>query len=174
MPLAILRRATTGAGSLEAHEKTIRRGIPVTSSARTLADLRRTVPGRELRRAIRQADFLGLPTGPKIVSDGTRSELERRFLWLCRRHHLPKPLVNMRISAMTVDFCWVEQRLVVETDGYSAHRGRMAFENDRARDLRLHGLGYEVIHLSHRQVFHESTEVVAILRASIERARAPS
>jgi very-short-patch-repair endonuclease len=153
--------------SLEPTEIAKVRNIPVTSPARTLADLRRAVSAGELRRAIRQADFLGLPTGPDVVSDRTRSELERRFLWLCARHHLPKPAVNMQIGAMAVDFCWVEARLIVETDGYRAHRGRQAFENDRARDLRLKRLGYEVVHLSYRQVFDEPAAVLAVLRPAL-------
>jgi len=127
------------------------------------------VSARELRRAIRQADFLGLPTGADVALDKTRSELERRFLWLCRRHRLPAPAVNMRIGPLTVDFCWVETKLVVETDGYRAHRGRAAFEDDRERDLILRGLDYEVQHLSYRQVFHESARVAAILRGALER-----
>lgn len=42
---------------------TSRHGIPVTSPARTIADLRGSVSPRELRRAIRQAEVLGLSTG---------------------------------------------------------------------------------------------------------------
>ncbi len=153
--------------ALAASEITVLRGIPVTSSARTLADLRAVVPRGEFRRAVRQADFLGLPTGPDVGSDRTRSELERRFLWLCRRHRLPLPAVNLRVGWLTVDFCWVEQKLAVETDGYRAHRGRAAFEEDRARDLELHIRGYEVLHLSHPQVFDEPRRVVALLRAKL-------
>lgn len=150
--------------SLEPEETTRRRGIPVTSPARTLADLRASVSARDVRRAVRQADFLGLSTGHDVASDRTRSELERRFLRLCRRHRLPEPVVNMRIGEMAVDFCWVEQKLVVETDGYKSHRGREAFEGDRARDLRLRMLGYEVLRLSHRQVFDEPERILATLR----------
>lgn len=151
--------------SLEAHEVTRRRGIPVTSPARTLADLRSSASARDLRRAIRQADVIGLPTGRGIASDRTRSELERRFLWLCSRHHLPKPNVNIRIGEMTVDFCWVEQQVIVETDGYKYHRGREAFEEDRGRDLRLRSLGYQVQRLSYRQVFDDAERVVTVLQA---------
>lgn len=153
---------------LEPRKVVWQRGIPVTSPARTLADLRSVVVARELRRAIRQADFLGLPTGSDVVPDKTRSELERRFLWLCRRHRLPVPAVNMRIGPLTVDFCWVESKLVVETDGYRAHRGRAAFEDDRERDLILHRLGYEVHRLSHRQVFREPVSVATVLQAALE------
>lgn len=157
--------------SLEPTEVTRNRGIPVTSPARTLADLRATASAREQRRAIRQAEVLGLFTGPDIAPDRTRSELERQFLRLCRRHRLPMPDVNMRIGALTVDFCWAEQKLVVETDGYKYHRGRAAFENDRVRDLELHVLGYEVLRLSYRQVFDESVRVAEILRATLDPGR---
>jgi very-short-patch-repair endonuclease len=75
--------------------------------------------------------------------------------------------VNPRIGEMTVDFCWTEQKLVVETDGYRYHRGREAFEDDRARDLRLRAYGYEVVRLSHRQVLEESAQVAAVLRAAL-------
>ncbi len=150
--------------SLEPTEVTRNRGIPVTSPARTLADLRATASTREQRRAIRQAEVLGLFTGPDIEPDRTRSELERQFLRLCRRHRLPMPDVNMRIGTLTVDFCWVEQRLIVETDGYRYHRGRQSFEDDRSRDLTLRGLGFEVLRLSHRQVFEEPDRVADVLR----------
>lgn len=153
--------------SLEPTEITKVHDIPVTSPARTLTDLRRVVSAGELRHAIRQADFLGLPTGPDVASDRTRSELERQFLRLCTRYDLPKPAVNMQIGTMTVDFCWMEARLVVETDGYRAHRGRQAFEHDRARDLRLKRLGYETVHLSYRQVFDEPVAVIAALRPAL-------
>ncbi len=155
-------------------EMTHQRGIPVTSPARTLEDLRSTVADGELRRAVRQADFFGLPTGSGVASDGTRSELERRFLWLCRRHRLPAPAVNLRVGALTVDFCWVEEKLVVETDGYRSHRGRTAFEDDRERDLMLRARGYDVQHLSYRQVFDESARVAAILRGALQRRGALS
>lgn len=153
--------------SLLAAETTRRSGIPVTTSARTLTDLRSIVSARELRRAIRQADFLGLPTGADIEVDRTRSELERRFLWLCRRHGLPEPAVNMPIGGLTVDFCWPEKRLIVETDGYQAHRGRAAFEHDRDRDLKLHALDFGIVHLSHDQVFRRPDEVIAILKPKL-------
>jgi very-short-patch-repair endonuclease len=150
--------------------------IPVTKPARTIADLRRTVGKRggsgivapkELRRAIRQADVLGLPLGPDPISDRTRSDLERLFLRLCRAHGLPEPEVNVRIGSMLVDFLWRDHQLVVETDGYRYHRGRTAFEDDRSRDLELRTLGYEVLRLSYRQVADEPQRIAAVLRATL-------
>lgn len=149
------------------------KGIPVTTPVRTISDLRRAVSAkdpqgavspRELRRAIRQAEVLGLSIGSDAVGDQTRSELEYLFLRLCRRHRLPPPEVNVRIGSFIVDFLWSDRMLIVETDGYRYHRGRSVFEDDRDRDLKLRALGYEVIRLSHRQVVDEPQPVVAALK----------
>ena len=79
------------------------KGIPVTTPARTIADIEATRPVWEARRALRQAEYLGLDLGPEIESDRTRSDLERDFLTFCRRHRLPPPEVNVRIGVWTVD-----------------------------------------------------------------------
>lgn len=152
---------------------TRRHGLPVTTPHRSIADLRRTLGRRdgisseELRRAIRQAGVLGLPLGMEAIPDGTRSELERLFLRLCRQHGLPLPEVNAKVESLEVDFLWRNRRLIVETDGYRYHRGRAAFEKDRERDLRLRTLGYDVIRVSYRQVVGWPDEVVTVLRASL-------
>jgi very-short-patch-repair endonuclease/predicted transcriptional regulator of viral defense system len=154
---------------------TLRSGIPVTTPARTILDLRRAcaakrggaVGERELRRAARQAAVIGLPLAEDAAGDRTRSELERAFLRLCRRARLPMPEVNVRIGRDLVDFLWRERRLVVETDGYLYHRGRFAFENDRDRDLRLRALGFEVIRFSDRQIDAEPSRVAAAVRRAL-------
>jgi Protein of unknown function (DUF559) len=91
--------------------------------------------------ALRQAEYLRLPIGDRIGVDHTRSELEARFLRMCRRHRLPSPEVDVRVGPYLVDFLWREQRVIVEVDGYRAHAGRQAFEDDRARDAALTALG---------------------------------
>jgi Transcriptional regulator, AbiEi antitoxin/Protein of unknown function (DUF559) len=150
--------------TLRAGLVTSRSGIPITTPARTIEDLRRTAPPADVRRAIRQAEVLGLPID-EIASDGTRSELEGLFLRLCNRSELPMPDVNVRIGPFLVDFLWRDRRLIVETDGYRFHRGRAAFEDDHDRDLKLKSLGYEVIHLTHRQVVDEPSRVAKTLAA---------
>ena len=154
--------------SLEPEQLTRRLGIPVTTPARTISDLRRAVPPDQLRRAIRQAEVLGLATGLGEPVDGTRSELEWRFLRLCRRAGLPAPEVNVRIGSLTVDFLWRRERLIVETDGYRYHRGQQAFEDDRERDLRLRALGFAVLRFSYRQVRDKPGLVAAGLRTALQ------
>jgi very-short-patch-repair endonuclease len=155
---------------------TLHDGIPVTTVARTIADLRRaafgkgggkTVSPRELRRAIRQANFLGLPIGPETGRDRTRSDLERDFLRLCRRYQLPAPEVNVRVGPHLVDFLWRERRLVVETDGYASHRGRAAFEDDRSRDLELRSWGFQVVRLAEKQLSDDAERVAEAVTAAL-------
>ncbi|HET7484242.1 MAG TPA: DUF559 domain-containing protein, partial [Solirubrobacterales bacterium] len=99
--------------------------------------------------------------------DGTRSELEFRFLQLCEHIGLPAPGVNVRIGPFIADFVWQAERLIVETDGYRYHRGRAAFEADRERDLELRALGYDVIRLTYRQVVDRPAETASAIRVAI-------
>ena len=146
----------------------VRDGVPVTPVARTLRDLRGSVAEFELRRATRQAEYLGYHLG-EIKTDRTRSDLERAFLRLCRRHDLPPPEVNVRIGRFTADFVWREQRLIVETDGFANHRGRQAFEDDRARELEFASLGFRTRRFSDTQVGEAPSAVAASLRADLDR-----
>lgn len=154
---------------------TLHRGIPVTTPQRTIADLREAIAahrrdaisGRELRRAIRQANVLGLPISERDARVRTRSDLEADFLQLCRRHHLPRPEVNVRIGPYLVDFLWRERRFVVETDSYLYHRGEVAFQEDRARDLDLMRRGFELLRLSELQLDDGHEQVAEVLAARL-------
>jgi very-short-patch-repair endonuclease len=161
--------------SLTVADVTLRYGIPVTTPARTIADLRYAVAARrsgavsarELRRAVRQAGVLGLPIDEEDAKERTRSDLEEEFLEICRRHRLPRPEVNVRLGPHLVDFLWRERRLVVESDGYRYHRGRQAFQDDRGRDLDLRRRGFEVLRLSERQLDKEAERVVEVLSEAL-------
>lgn len=144
---------------------TVRDRIPVTCVPRTLVDIRSTLAPYLVRRAIRQAEFLRLPTG--LETDRTRSDLERDFLRLCRHYGLPLPEVNVLIEKMTVDFLWRDARLVVETDSYATHGGTVAFEDDRDRDLRLRRLGYAVHRFSEQQLREAPAAVAADVGAKL-------
>lgn len=161
--------------TLVSTDVTLHRGIPVTTPARTIADLREAIstrrPGaiskRELRKAIRQANVLGLLVGPGDARVRTRSDLEADFLRLCRRHRLPPPEVNVRIGPYLIDFLWRERRFVVETDSYLYHRGEVAFQEDRARDLGLMQRGFEVLRISEFQLDEGPAQVAQVLTAKL-------
>ena len=150
--------------ALHPSQVTRRLAIPVTTPIRTLRDLRRTLPQPQFAAALRQAEFLRLPLGDSLEPDRTRSELEGRFLALCRRHRLPQPEVNVRIGGFVVDFTWPEQRLIIEVDGWDAHRTRSAFEEDRARDARLALLDYEVVRFTWRRLTRDQAAVAKTIR----------
>lgn len=168
----LARRATLSTNGLQSRPPslvTVRDHIPVTTVPRTLVDIRATLPPRLVRRAVRQAEFLGLGLG-EIKTDRTRSDLERDFLLLWRPMRLRQPEVNVPLDGMTVDFLWRRERLVVETDSYATHGGTVAFENDRERDLRLRRLGYSVHHFSERQLELEPEAVVEDVASALRGA----
>jgi very-short-patch-repair endonuclease len=162
-PGIAVHRSTT----LEPSCCTCERQIPVTTPARTIDDLHRLLRADRFDAVLRRAELLRLDAGRQegFEPDPTGSELEHRFLCLCRRHQIPKPETNAQLGRFLVDFLWRDERLVVETDGYRFHRTRSAFESDRARDVDLKLLGYDVVRFTHRQVAHEPRRVARTLRA---------
>jgi len=132
----------------------------------SLPDLIDRYPGRRGVRKIRLA--LGRleedPAGRK------RSPLEERFSPFLRRHNLPLPRYNDWIilpngKRYQVDCHWPHLRQIVELDGWQAHKGRVAFREDKARDRRLAAAGYTVTHITWNQLDDEPTALAADLRA---------
>jgi very-short-patch-repair endonuclease len=155
---------------------TRRNGIAVTKPVRTLRDLHRSVPQQVYRAAVRKALDLRLISSNDLGPDPdvTRSELDRMFISLCRRHRFPQPEVNTRVGPYEVDFLWRDRRLVVETDGFRHHGSRAAFESDRGRDAFVQSRGYRVLRFTYRQVL-DRTPVVAALRPLLaQRSLAPN
>jgi very-short-patch-repair endonuclease len=169
--------------TLESDEVAVKDGITVTAPARTVLDLADVLRRRALERVLDEAFYLGLDLEelrPRRGRRGfglltavlaehlagttwTRSELEERMLALCRRAGLPKPVVNGEVEGFEVDFHWPGRRLVVETDGWNAHRGRGAFERDRFKDARLVEAGWRVVRITRARLAREPREVAALL-----------
>lgn len=147
--------------------QTRRERIPVTSVVRTIEDLRGVVQPSLVRRAIRQAEFMGLRLDG-IETNRTRSDLEEEFLRLCRLHGFPIPEVNAKVGRWEVDFLWRKQRLAVEIDSFAYHRGSIAFQEDRARDLDLRSEGFAVHRFSERQLEEEPGRVVADVARALD------
>jgi very-short-patch-repair endonuclease len=163
--LLIHRSATLTRG-----DTTTNRGIPITTPARTIVDLARTLHGRPLEHAIdladqrRLIDFAELHRRPvprslravlsryQAGTTPTRSELEERFLRLCDDHGIRRPHVNARVEGIEVDFVWRDARLIVEVDGYSYHRSPSSFESDRERDVILALAGWQVLRFTWTQL----------------------
>ena len=156
----VLHRSST----LIARHCTRRDAIPVTTPARTLTDLHPLLSPAHFSAALREAEFLRLPVDQRFEADGARTDLEQQMLSLCRRHRLPQPAVNVPLDRYEVDFLWRPERLVVEVDGWKAHRSRSAFERDRARDVRLAVLGFHVLRFTWRQLTRDPKGVAGTIR----------
>lgn len=177
---------------LEAQDRDVVDWIPVTSLPRTLLDLATILPAWDLDGALEKADrreLLDVAAVKRLCEPGsgrrgapalrpalarycgpagTRSELERRFLDLCRAEGFPLPQVNVLVLGLEVDFFWEQAGLVVELDGFEFHRSRAAFERDRARDAKLHLAGLRVLRVTHRQLEHHLQEVVGTVRGLLQ------
>ena len=147
---------------------TRRKGIAVTKPARTLQDLRRTVPQPVYRRAVRRALDLRLIRSDQVSEpDLTRSELERLFLGIWRRHRLPQPEVNARLGPYEVDFLWRDRALVVETDALPTPQRPSRFRVATASAMRMcSGFGFRVLRFTHRQVTDDRSPSLRLCAAS--------
>ncbi|MBS1889023.1 MAG: type IV toxin-antitoxin system AbiEi family antitoxin domain-containing protein [Actinobacteria bacterium] len=169
---AVHRRPRSGvqihrSRTLVPRDVTRRHGIVVTTPARTIEDMRGGVEPYLFRRALRQAELAGYRVPHLGRVKRTRSDLELRFLALCKRHGLPRPLVNQRVHGRLVDFYWPEQRLAVETDSWDYHRGSVAFEDDHGRDLELRAHGIATRRYTGEQLEAAPQAVVADLRQAL-------
>ncbi len=132
----------------------------------SLWDLVERYPGKRGSRKVREAleRLKEEPAGRK------RSPLEERFNPFLRRHRLSLPRYNDWISVgndrrYQVDCHWPGTNQIVELDGWQAHKGRVAFREDKARDRRLTAAGYTVTHLTWNQLDDEPGAIAADLRA---------
>jgi hypothetical protein len=75
----------------------------------------------------------------------TRSAWERRFLrWVSRLEDLPRPAINDKIDALTVDVHWPLRDLVIELDTEQTHGTPWAKRRDARRDAYLGRRGKSV------------------------------
>jgi Protein of unknown function (DUF559)/Transcriptional regulator, AbiEi antitoxin len=168
-------------------ETTTHDGITVTTPGQTLADLSTAVPRRALEKAAERAEALRLDVrvpaghpGAKRLAEATahdlatttRSPLEDAFLELCDAHGIPRPLVNTVVEGYEVDFCWPDDRLIVETDGYEHHGTRAAFERDRAKDAQLTVRGWRVLRFTEPQVRGDASSCAVVVLTARQAAPA--
>jgi very-short-patch-repair endonuclease len=175
-------------------DRTMRRAIPCLTVERVLLDLAGVLPAWELRKAIAEAEVLGILSFAAMRSlirrsrgrrgvarlrlileeldpatKRTRSELERRFLALCKRADLPRPEVNAVLDVgdgwLEADFLWRDAGLVVEADSRQFHDTASAFQHDRLREQRLQLVGWRVSRWTWEQVENEPHRVAKTIRA---------
>ncbi len=173
-------------------EVTVRRGIPITTAARTLLDLAVVLPPDRLERALAQAEFLqlsdvtplsvlmerhrgarGTKALRRLIASGaptsgiTRSPLEDRFLAFLDSRSLPRPELNQPLQLgrdfIEVDCLWRRARVALELDGRVSHERRAQFATDRRRDRRLLAAGWRPVRVAREQL-SERVEADALER----------
>lgn len=173
-----------------------RDGLLVTTVARTVLDVARTLPLGQAVAAADSALRLGLlqreqlmmeaqrlPRGPgrrravevaRMSNSRAGSVLESltRVL-LCTSGlaptHVQYPFVDRRGRWVgDVDFAWESMRLVVEADGFAFHRQRSDYRNDRRRANAFTREAWWLLRLTWEDVVGSPEEVVALVRDTME------
>lgn len=179
---------------LAADEREVRDRIPVTSLMRTLVDLAGVLDEFALERALAEAEFRyrsrmrelpqaleryrgrrGVGRLRKLADTGvhrlgiTRSPLEVSFLRFLDAHGMRRPELNVPLiigdRRVLVDCLWREERIALELDGRPSHLRERTFDSDRARDLKLTGLGLKPLRVTAAR-FEDRAELAADLLAA--------
>jgi very-short-patch-repair endonuclease len=172
-------------------------GLRVTSPARTALDLAPRLSMNELTRVVddmRHVNRLKVPQLRDVASrnprhpgsqklkrligdsqkEHTRSELERAFRRLIKRHKLPMPLINVHVAGERVDAYFPDHQLIVELDGGLTHGNdwRPAFADDRRRgvDLLLK-TGIPTAHFTWDQITRLHNETASKLKQILDTRR---
>ncbi len=177
-------------------------GLPVTTAARTVVDLARTLPYAEGVVAADSALHQGLTTAVelwqlageiRLLRGGDRanrvvhfadalaeSPLESLARVVFDEGGLPRPELQVRITGANdqfigrVDFLWRKYRLIVEVDGAAKyHEDPRRARAQLWRDKALRRADYEVLHFDWREVTTGADEVTAAVWAELRSRGAP-
>jgi hypothetical protein len=145
--------------------------IPVTTPARTLADLSSMLPFKPLRRAVREALIRKRITPREAAAilrttpAPTRSDLEDLVLDLIKQAGFAPPHVNEPLSNGYIpDFRWPDQRLILEADGQAWHDDPVSRHQDAERQARLEQDGERVLRVAYAQITQQREQTIERLR----------
>jgi hypothetical protein len=185
-------------GSLQPIDKTSLHGIPCTTVARTVLDFAGVEPDWKVRKAVAEAEVLGILHKPELrallkrshrrrgvarlrlildeihpQTKRTRSELERLFLEMCAKQKVPEPEVNVWLPApdgerYQADFLWRDRGLIVEADSRRFHDTDSAFVSDRKRRQQLELAGWRVSQCTWEEVAGEPRRLARTVQALID------
>ena len=175
----------------------VRDGIPVTSVARTVVDLARTLPFRsgvvvadsalhgfqvgkgELEGVVRDcARWPGIARARRVVefSDAlAESPFESIARVAFRDGGLPPPMLQVWIMATDhpigrVDFLWDKHATIAEADGALKYADPDRARQQLKRDAELRRAGYEVVHFTWRDLAADPGQVIGWIRTAFGRS----
>jgi hypothetical protein len=170
-----------------------RESIRVTCPARTILDVAATMPAKQLRRMVRQAqaeqrvnvrqllDVLhrhprqrGAAKLRCVIADGatpTRSDHEDLVLDLVTQAGIERPELNPKLHLdgrdIFPDMLWRNHRLVIECDGRRWHSDPLTRQNDADKQAILEAHGYRVLRITWQQVVNHPAQTLARVRAAL-------
>ena len=176
--ITIHRRTGLGPG-----DQTVTAGIPVTSIHRTLLDLGDTCPIEQVQDALdsalrrgttsagwlqRELQRVGIQgrKGPAVLRKLLEGDverptwLERRFVTLLSRTHLPPYEREYAALGYRLDFAWPSAMLAVEIQSEKWHRRLARWNQDLARHNELTAAGWTILHFTWEQIKNEPRTVI--------------
>jgi very-short-patch-repair endonuclease len=189
VPRAKIHRTT-----LAAEDVAVCQGFPVTSIARTLVDLARTLPietgsrivadalrtGRVQVAVVEQtigrlANCVGIERARRALANADpalESVLERELLVLLRRAGL-NPVAQYVVTVggraiARVDFALPGIRLAIEADGYGTHAQHVGFERDREKSADLQLAGWHLLSFTATQIRKQPDRVIATVLKRVQ------
>lgn len=165
-------------------------GTKVSTPARTVIDLARTLPFMEAVVVADAALHAGMTTKAELASvcdfcarwpgidlarrvvafsDGlAESVLESCARVMFDAFGLEQPEIQVIIRgpgfSFRADFCWEKYKTVVEADGLAKYTGRDDLLAQFRRDRLLREAGYKVVHFTWRELFDSPATVIARIR----------
>jgi hypothetical protein len=168
LPAVPLRRAVVDAVRVGGAE------VPVPGLLHEVVQTGRLAPEQladELRAAklSGRADVAGVL---REIAEGVRSPAEGLARRVVLAADLPRPLWNPRLTLdggflAVPDAYWPEQGVLLEVDSKEHHWAVADWEETMARHNRLAALGFQVLHVSPRQLREQPAEVVTALRTAL-------
>ena len=180
--------------TLESGDVWLRKGLPVTSPARTLLDIAVTATARQLEIAFDRglvektlrpshvrdvldragghrgrAQLAALLNRERGGTTVTASPPEERMLTLIRRSGLPDPDVNFPFAGYRLDFYWPDARFVLEVDSRRFHSTPYRLQRDRTKDDVLRRADIEVMRVMDSEIEERSHSIVVDITRALAR-----
>jgi hypothetical protein len=169
--------------------------LRVTTVARTVADLARTLPFTDAVVVADSALSQEKTSKPEILQvlekskgwpgvrqarralefadERAESPLESAARVVFAEAGLEPPELQVTIHgeraqfAARVDFLWRAQKVIAEADGLVKYNDRKDLLDERERDHQLREAGYTAVHFTWREIFQTPEEVIARLRTAL-------
>ena len=170
--------------------------LPVTTVARTVIDLARTLPFMdavvvadsalnqekttkpELRQILKEcaAGWPGVRQARRVVDfadERAESPLESAARVVFAEADLEPPELQVTIHgeqeqfAARVDFLWREHKVIAEADGLVKYNDRQDLLKERERDHQLRAAGYTVVHFTWQEIFQAKETVIERIRGAL-------